>query len=451
MTERQKGILKFMGEHPGYKQREVAEALGFSRHAVRRAIKAGKYEEGLQMNGDTNKEETASIEISDSTTIVTTRSANIKTLEAALAYAKVDLNVWEVDHHIINFYETTMKHSPKTEGESEEGAWTAETTHQIDTYTNCQVKVWLRRIIPKETEDALEKIIQKMGEYAPSYPMIKRPSLPHGEKFLYEVAVLADPHIARMSWGKETGVDWDTKIATSVLINATDELLLKSKPYPVERILIPIGNDTFEINDPSNTTPRNHNALYVDGRYINVFERGYDCVREMVDHCLEIAPVTLMWIPGNHDPQTSYHLVRVLEEHYSRCKDVVVDRNPPSRKGIVYGPTFLGFTHGCDLRQKDVAAIFMSDFREQIAKCKHIEVHLGHTHQSKETRTLFGNTEIGGVRVRVLQSLSALSNWEYDMGFTNFQAGEAFLWSSINGYAGHFSVPARLPKHKDTD
>jgi hypothetical protein len=112
----------------------------------------------------------------------------------------------------------------------------------------------------------------------------------------------------------------------------------------------------------------------------------------------------------------------------------------------VYGPTFLGFTHGCDLNRKDVAAIFMSEFREQIAPCRHIEIHLGHTHQSRETRTLFGNTDIGGVRTRVLQSLSALSNWEYDMGFTNFQAGEAFLWSSINGYAGQFSVPARLPK-----
>jgi len=153
--------------------------------------------------------------------------------------------------------------------------------------------------------------------------------------------------------------------------------------------------------------------------------------------------VHILWVPGNHDPQSGYHLVRTIEAYFDRCKDVTVDRSPKPRKAFIYGPTFLGFTHGCGLKQKDVATVFMSEFRPP-ESCKHIEIHMGHTHTMKETRSTFGNTETGGVRTRVLTSLSGPSNWEYEAGYTNFQCAEAFRWSSKYGYKGHENTYARL-------
>lgn len=439
MTQKQTDIVNYIQSHPALGRRAVAREFGVSRHVVYRAMQAWKWENNQgynKVNGmDSDIGTSSSFEEDDNRIIITTRSPNITTLGQALAYSKVDLSIWEVERHIINYWDVTMGKQATDTGKPE-------------TYTNFQIKVWLRRKTGESAEEVFNRLIEKAKTYAPKYPMIVRPPLPKGERFMYEMAVLADPHIARMTWGKETGMDWDTKIATAVLVNATDELLVRAKPYPIEKILIPVGNDTFEINDDTNTTPKNHNALYVDGRYIQVFERGVECLKQIVDHCLEIAPVELIWVQGNHDPQISLHLVRELASWYHHEKDVSVDVTPPKRKCVIYGKTFLGFTHGVGLKLNQIPAIFMSEFRDKLYGCNHIEIHLGHTHQMKDTNVLTGSTEGGGVRVRVLQSLTARSNWEYEMGFSNNQAGEAFLWSNVNGYYGHFSVPARPPEDK---
>jgi hypothetical protein len=443
-------VAEYLKLHPRASTREIAAACACSENAVKDAKRflrlygvptARKpFVAALEQSaaepvpeGVGPGEHKVTEEEQEDTRHITVVSCDIRSVDELLAFSKVDTNIWEVERQRVNSWTVTM-------GKAATG------TGQPERYTNYQVTAWLRRRVAKTTQDALEHIIESMRQHAPKYPMITRPALAKRERFMYEIAAVVDPHLARMSWGKETGIDWDMKLATGVLLNAVEDLLARSAPYAIEKILLPLGNDTFEINDTTNATPRNHNALYVDGRYINVFERGFECLRGVVDRCLQVAPVEILWIPGNHDPQTSYHVVRLLEMNYANCKDVTVDRSPPTRKAVVYGPTFLGFTHGCDVGRRDVAAIFMSEFRDRIAGCRHLEVHMGHTHQMKETRTLFGNTELGGVRTRVLQSLTARSNWEYEMGFTNFQCAEAYLWSKISGYAGHHSVYARFNK-----
>jgi hypothetical protein len=426
MSVTEQEIIAFKMNHPEYGQRRTAKELGVKRGKVRHAfekIQAATTETSAVMNTGT----ATTKEMNENSGVITVRSSSIQTLDAALEHAKVDLAIWEVDHYIVNSWDVTMK------GEDSEPVVS----------TNFQVKVWLRRRITKVETDAIDEVISKMRVHAPKYPTIIRSKLAKDERFLYEVSAFFDPHLGRLSWGKETGVDWDMTIGREVILNAGADLLHRAREFPIEKILIPIGNDTFEMNDPTNMTPTNHNTLYVDGRYVHVFERGYECLRDFIDMCLNVAPVDILWVPGNHDPQTSYHVVRILEEHYSKCNDVHVDRTPPTRKRYLYGPTFLGFTHGCELQNKDVAAVFMSEFRQDFSTCKHFEVHMGHTHKMKETRLLTGGTEIGGVRIRVLPSLTAPSNWEYQQGYSTFQCAEAYLWSNTHGYAGHFSVNAR--------
>lgn len=445
-------VREYLREHPKAGDREVGEATGMKKHtawAVRRRIGIAGNPPGIPPGtggvshpasvkpGEHEVDET----ISGDQKCVTVKSCDLRTVDQVLAFAKIDVKVWRVVKVVTNSWEVTMRTgcTSTTDGD------TTKSKHDVNTYTNFQIKLWLERIVPATTQDAFDHIFADMKKYAPKYPVIHRPKL-RGEKFLYEIAAMADPQIGRLSWGKETGTDYDVKIATTILVNAVADLLARTKGLPVEKILLPFTGDSFEMNDTTNETPTNHNRLNVDGRYINVFEHGLDCVRQMVEMCLTVAPVHILWVPGNHDPQSGYHLVRTIEAYFDRCKDVTVDRSPKPRKALLYGDVFLGFTHGCGLKQKDISAVFMSEFRQMIAQAKHIEIHMGHTHTMKETRALFGNTETGGVRTRILTSLSGPSNWEYEAGYSCFQCAEAFRWSSKIGYVGHENAYARLKK-----
>ena len=67
------------------------------------------------------------------TSVITTRSLDVKTIEDALRIAEVDHDVWEVERSKVNSWEVTI-------GKRSTG------TGQPETYTNFQVTVWLRRI-----------------------------------------------------------------------------------------------------------------------------------------------------------------------------------------------------------------------------------------------------------------------------------------------------------------
>ena len=443
-------VRNYLREHPEAPDETVGAATGIPRstvkdirHRVGIAGRPNGARPGNDHAGHPSSVKPGEREVDEAVSgdqkCVTVKSCDLRTPEQVLAFAKIDTKVWRVVKVVTNSWEVTMRtgQTTKTDGD------TTVSKNDVNTYTNFQIKLWLERIVPAATQDAMDHIIEEMKLYAPKYPTIIRPKL-KGERFLYEIAAMADPQIGRLSWGRETGTDYDVKIATTILVNAVADLLARVKNLPVEKILLPFTGDSFEMNDTTNETPTNHNRLNTDGRYLGVFERGLACVRQMVEMCLTVAPVHILWVPGNHDPQSGYHLVRTIEAYFDRCKDVTVDRSPRPRKALLYGNVFLGFTHGCGLKTKDIPGVFMSEFRQMIAQAKHIEVHMGHTHKMGEVRTTFGNTETGGIRTRVLPSMSGLSNWECDSGFSCFQCAEAYRWSNKTGYVGHENAYARL-------
>jgi hypothetical protein len=424
-----KSIREFAAKNPEQSHRQIAAALDTTKARVTRALTPTS--RGLvDPTANQTREHSQTIEssLSSDTGTVTTRSANIRTLEEALDAAKVDRVVWEVERYVVNSWEVTM--GSKTSG-----------TEQPETFTNFQVKVWLRRRIPKELTEAFEGVMAKMAEHAYPQPKVTHPKLT-GETFMAEISI-DDLHMGMRAWGEETGVSYDLPIADAIYRNAVSDLLARAKPFPVSKILFPFGNDFLHINDRSNTTPSAHNVLDVDGRFAKVVTTGFNCIRDSIEVARAIAPVEVVLIPGNHDTETSWVIAAMLQAFYSKCPDVTFNLSPKRRKAVVFGPTLLCFAHGQDERARDIAAVMMSEFREQFGKCQHFEVHTGHLHKKIQTRLRTTDTFDGGVVHRVLPSLSASDSWTYSKGYLHHRAAELYLWSNTGGYAGHFSVNAR--------
>jgi len=352
--------------------------------------------------------------------LLTTRSLDIKTLADALRVSKVDLKVWEVERYVCNSWEVTM-------GSVKTG------TERAETYTNYQVKVWLRRILPTVLETAMERLLKRleMGKFGKQKTEIKKPE-PGARRYLLELSLM-DAHFALLAWNRETGDDYDLKEAERSYAVTVEDLLVKTAGCQPEKILLPIGNDFFHVNNPEGMTPRGHNILDVDGRLCKVVEVGERAIIQAIQRCLHVAPVQVLWIPGNHDPETSYFLCRTLKAYFAANPDVVVDVSPPPRKYFRYGCNLIGFTHGNEERHGDLPTIMATERREDWSACRHFEWHVGHVHKKRETRYSAGDT-YGGVQVKTIPSISGTDAWHFKKGYVKGnRIAQAFLFDFERG------------------
>lgn len=365
------------------------------------------------------------VAIDENATVITSESKTVRTLNAALAKAKVDLTVWEVERHVINKWDCVAKDAKKRLTATE--LW--------------QVKVFLRRKVPKIIEEGVKLFIQQV----PSVEKAKIHYEKHSDPYLLEVSIW-DHHFGKLAWGRETGENYDLKIAEQIYSDAAHELIEKSRGFNIDKIVLPIGQDFFHVDGPNNTTTAG-TPQDVDGRLAKIFATGQRALVNLVDLLMGIAPTHVLWVPGNHDWYTSWYLVQVLQAHYRHTKSVTVDASEMPRKCIEYGVNLLGYTHGCDEKHASLPAIMAGQWPQEWARTRHREWKIGHFHKVKETHYNSAET-IDGVLVRVLPSLTGTDSWHFKKGYVGgMRAAQAFLYSAKNGYAAHLN--ANIKKNTD--
>lgn len=407
MKQDDQTIIDFIQNNPKATYRDVQKMFRIGGYKASRLFKQAKQAGGerFDVTGSDNSKEIVSV------------SKSIRTLDEALAEGKVDLKTWEVERYIINKWEVFAKdygHQP---------LW--------------QVKVWLKRRLKKRVTDAFEIVMKEMDKHSPKYApkKILHPTDPH----LLELSIF-DLHLGKLAWSSETGVDYDVKIAREIYHDAIEDLASKAKGFPIDRILMPIGQDFFHLDNVENKTV-NGTPLDVDSRYPKIFGIGVLACVQAIDYMLGIAPVDVIWVPGNHDRTTSYHLVRELEAWYRNCKNVNVDCSPKIRKYYSYGKTLIGFTHGNEENGNTLPSIMASECPRGWCSSVTREWHIGHKHKNNVKEFEVDGVPVG---VRVLPSLSGTDSWHYRKGFANqLRAASAFVYSKNRGFSGYFLSMAK--------
>jgi hypothetical protein len=369
----------------------------------------------------------ASIEGGGDARVVVTKSASIRTVEDALAYAEVNTDEWEVERFLVNSWEMGFKARKEMQ---EDGVQVV----TPGTQKLWQVKVWIRRRVRGLAENITDLCLQRIAAAAPAYPK-RRYAVPK-DPHLLEVS-LFDHHIGSLAWARETGQNYDLNIAIALYERAIEELLCKAAPYPIERILFPIGSDFFHIDSLTNTTTGG-TPQDTDGRLAKIVETGEAALVKAIDRMLTVAPVHVMLVAGNHDRVTSWHSARYLSAYYSRCDAVTVDCEPRLRKYLRYGPSLIGFTHE---PLKNLALLMPTEQPQEWAATAWHEWHTGHLHHKRATETVPVSSH-NGVVMRVLPSLAATNAWHYQEGFVGNRTAEAYLWSKAAGPSGYVCTSA---------
>jgi hypothetical protein len=355
--------------------------------------------------------------------IITTRSANITTLAGALKYSKVDLTVWEVERHVINSWEVTMGGNKTGFGKPA-------------TYTNYQVKVWLKRIQPKAQDEALKALLLEFRKQAPKLKPVKR--LARGDHLL-EVDIF-DPHFGKLCWHEEVGENYDINIAARTYRAAVENLATRAQGFGVGRIVFPVGNDFFHSDNSHNTTTKG-TPLDVDGRWQKSFIQGRKAVMDSILRLLEIAPVDILMVSGNHDTERVFYLGEVLSGWLSKTAGVTVNNGMTSRKYYRYGLNLIGYTHGNEEKASELPLLMATEAAQNWAQTKFREIHCGHCHHER-TLTFITTSEYNAIRVRYLASLTPPDYWHKKKGYEGLKSANAMLWHKTDGLAAQINFNA---------
>lgn len=367
-------------------------------------------------------------EASDGATVESPRG-HISTLEGLLEAAKVDLSRWYVERWTCNKWD---QGSRTDDGVTVTELW--------------QIKAYLRPVPGRDIGEALRaSVLADMAAHAPRYAGVRYVGPRDGERHMLEVCPF-DMHIGMLAWGPEAGADWDSEIAERVLMNAVERILARASGYPIERILLPLGQDYLHadstISGSGGQTARG-TPLDVDTRHTRMFTTGRRIAVALVDELRQTAPVEIIVCPGNHDEATAFYMGDVLDAWYRNDAHVTIDNSPAPRKYKVYGKTLLGFTHGHQAKHDKLPLLMATEAPREWADTTYREWHVGHLHRKGETIT-----EDAGTRTRVIPSLAAEDAWHAASGYRHQRALEAFVWHETEGLAAVLNAPARDPGAK---
>lgn len=408
--------------------KEYSDQTGISFEAVRSRLKR------LSPGKEEDSQEGASYEQGEDFINIICSSRRMLTKEDVIKQFKVDIKQWEIEKFKIHTSEGYRK-DRKVDWHVKNGEVTSgdvEDSGKMLVVTMFHTEV---RLIRKVDEIRARSVITDMKKDALNYAPVYAPIQYKKSKgdALYEID-MPDIHFGRLTWSEETGQDYDIQIAEKMVDKVLTDLLGYASLFPVHKILLPIGNDFYNVNSKDNTTI-NGTPQQEDTRWQKTYRRGRELAVHMIEMCSQLAPVDVLIIKGNHDEEKSFYMGDGLYAWFHNSHNVHIDNGAMSRKYYLYGHNLIGFTHGDEEKLDKLPSIMPTEVPDLWAKSTYREFHLGHKHKKYEVN------EENGVVVRLLRSLVPIDAWTYDKGFVGaLRAAEGFVWDKNRGLIAQFTV-----------
>lgn len=349
--------------------------------------------------GPAKQQEVERIETPDGITL-TSRGSRIKTVAELLKHAGVDERAWTITKQTVKTWDTTLVEA----GEAK-------------TVQNFAIHVEVAATHGPSTQEAVQAIIA--GAFAKRDKLGKTATTPPKRSGLMQAVVIADPHLAKHSWSGETGHgDYDLKIATATLRDASHYLMTRGDAEGIEARHLYILGDFWHYDTPHGTTTKG-TPLERDGRAQKMIQEGAKCLFDIIDS--STVPTHLVVIPGNHDEILSYALQEILRAYFRSSKHVTIDNGGTVRRYVQWGKCLLGLTHG-DKAKKLLPGLMAREAASQWSQSTLREWHRGHLHYRKDMDTL------EGVLIRQHPALCPPDAWHAGEGFISPRGMDAFIY-----------------------
>lgn len=303
-----------------------------------------------------------------------------------------------------------------------------------DNKSNSIEVTFMRRPIETDILESFKEIIKDMPKMRIS--IIRKKPTHNG--IAAELATY-DAHIGKLAWEQETGYrNYDLNIAIKDYNYTTDKNLDLIAPHKPEKIFYIIGQDMYHVDNMEGHTTHGQHSMDVDGRLTKIHTKVFSITRDNIIKASKIAPVEVIWVPGNHDFLASYMLVFALKQYFKDHKNIIVDTSENPRKARLWGNLLVGWTHRIVGRHTTWSNELAQAFPELWGKSKFREWHHGDQHKKINVKITPVFTS-GGVICRQITALTPVDKWHTENIYTDaVPGGESFLWSKEEGIFANF-------------
>lgn len=217
---------------------------------------------------------------------------------------------------------------------------------------------------------------------------------------------------------------WDTKIATEVLINATERLLNRVGNAHTG-VLVNVGD--FFHADSSKAETTAGTRVDVDGRISRTFKLAGRLFQILIDKMLERhQEVVVINVRGNHDSDMACHLSSCLELLYDKEPRVNVLKNYSKFIHWTWNNNLFVYHHGDRIKPEQILQTVVTNLDDDWSNCKNRYCHLGHIHHHVER-------EVGSMMFSYWGSLTATDQWHSDSGYGAERSMTAIVYHAENG------------------
>lgn len=237
---------------------------------------------------------------------------------------------------------------------------------------------------------------------------------------------IGDHHFG-MLCDSETKVDdddWDVKIATQILIDATARLSSRVGNAKTG-VLVNVG-DFFHADSSANTTTKG-TPVDVDTRIGKTFKLAGRLFQVLIDRMLEThEEVVIINVRGNHDSDMACHLSSCLELLYSKEPRVNVLPNYSKFISYQWHNNLFVFHHGDRIKHEQILQTVIKNLDDEWAESKNRYCHLGHIHHHVAR-------EVGTMHFEHWGSLTSTDQWHSDAGFGSERSMTAVVYHKDSG------------------
>lgn len=243
-----------------------------------------------------------------------------------------------------------------------------------------------------------------------------------GDKLL--VLPVSDLHHNLLATVFSSGNEYNCKIAEEIWNRVIDDVMSEIRSDHVEKIVLTIGGDQANADGPTGTTTKG-TPQDCELPYYDACEHLYGMTVKGIERLSEVAPVDVIYVPGNHDKVTGFQLAKYVAAWFRDDANVNVDYSPLPRKYYVWGSTLFVFAHDGDL--KKLPQLIADEARSVWSSVKYTEVMLQHLHSEQVLMEQYN------MRIQRIPSAVARSQWTTNCGYGSKRQCKSFMYDKDDG------------------
>lgn len=286
----------------------------------------------------------------------------------------------------------------------------------------------------RDKEELLQQVQQTIHEIVADLPPVKPrtlKTLKGVDPKLHAIIPLGDPHIGMLSWGEETGQDWDLQLAEEAYADVWHRLV-QSSDRCQELTICDLG-DFWHSDNYENRTTRGGIKVDQDGRYGKMIKVGYRILMMMIDAALSHhSLVNVKILPGNHDEVGSIFLRTSLELIYRNEPRVKVDPSNSTFQYTKWGTSLVGYHHGHTCPMDQLPLVMANDQPRDWGECDHRQWYTGHVHKDQKMKYR-GANEFQGCTVESFRVLSPNEAYAHEHGYRSAQDVKVIIHDLTDG------------------